>query len=353
MRRGLIAWSKAELPSAVFERRIVRAQQAMTAAQIDALVLYTNNTRTAGVSWFVGFIPYWSEGLLVIPRSGTPALVVGLSKRVQFWLERTCHVPVHNASRVGVEAGRIIAEIGSGASVGVADLDGLPAGVADDMGSSGSGLRLVDATELVQRLRGAAEPSEIALSLHALEIAHRALATVGAVGAGMGAILARVEREARLRGAEEIYLAAAPDLIASRHLRRIEGDEPLGRSFALRATVAYKGHWIRLIRTFGADGAGLARAQERLASAVAALPDTLGFADAASWLIEGCRIAQPLEPLAGSRIADPVPLPEGALVSAQASYAIDGAPVLIGASALLGRRGEAAALLCQPEFADV
>lgn len=51
MRRGLIAWSKAELPQAVLEARVERARAAMAEAGLDALLLYTNNTRTAAVSW--------------------------------------------------------------------------------------------------------------------------------------------------------------------------------------------------------------------------------------------------------------------------------------------------------------
>jgi hypothetical protein len=354
MRRGLIAWSKAELPPAVFERRIARTQQAMAAAGLDALVLYTNNTRTAGVSWFVGFIPYWSEGLLVIPRRGTPSLVVGLSKRVQFWLERTSHVPVYNAPRVGAEAGRIIAEIAHAATIGVAELENLPTGAADDMTTAAEGLHLVDATALVQRSRAAAEPSEIALSGAAADIAYRALAGASINSTDIGAVIAAIEREARRFGAEEVYIAAAPDLERSPHLRRIEGEAPLGPTFAVRATVAYKGHWVRMVRTVRREDANLlAEAQGQFAEAVSLLPDTRGFADASSWLVEGCRISQPLEPLAGSVIEEPVALSPGALVSVQASYAISGAPILVGGPALIGHGGDAAALLHQRDFDHV
>ena len=51
MRRGLISHSKAELPDAVLDARIARLRAAMAAARLDALLVYTNNTRTAGVSW--------------------------------------------------------------------------------------------------------------------------------------------------------------------------------------------------------------------------------------------------------------------------------------------------------------
>ena len=68
MRRGLISRSLVELPDAVFDARLDRVRTAMQAAEFDALVIYTNNTRPAGVSWLTGFVPYWSEAVLVVPR---------------------------------------------------------------------------------------------------------------------------------------------------------------------------------------------------------------------------------------------------------------------------------------------
>jgi Xaa-Pro aminopeptidase len=81
MRRGLIAYSKSELPEAVLDARIARLRASMEAAGLDALLIYTNNTRAAGVSWLTGFVPYWSEALLVVPREREPVLVAALSYR--------------------------------------------------------------------------------------------------------------------------------------------------------------------------------------------------------------------------------------------------------------------------------
>src|SRR5580692_8994868 len=74
MRRGLIARSLVELPDAVFDARLDGVRAAMQAAGLDALVIYTNNTRPAGVSWLTGFVPYWSEAVLVVPRERGPYL---------------------------------------------------------------------------------------------------------------------------------------------------------------------------------------------------------------------------------------------------------------------------------------
>ena len=119
----------------------------------------------------------------------------------------------------------------------------------------------------------------------------------------------------------------------------------------MRATVAYKGAWVRATRTLVRDPARAALADgaaERFAAAVAGLPGAAGFAGMASWLVEGCAVAQPLEPLMGSAIAAPAPPPPGALVSVQACLERDGQPILLGGPALVGGSGEASGLLAPP-----
>src|SRR5258707_4599745 len=294
MRRGLISRSKAELPDAVLDARLARVRAAMDAAGLDALLLYTNNTRAAGVSWLTGFVRYWSEALLVVPRDREPVLVAALSYRVKSWIERTSRLAeVIHGPRIGFEAASMIAARKADAAVGIADLDGLAAGIVEDLRRGGPRLSLSDATALFAPLRAEVDPAEIALAMRAAAIAQHALAQTPGRGASLGESIAAVEAQARTEGAEEVYVAAAPDLDRDRRLRRIEGEAALGDSFALRATVAYKGTWIRLVRTFGND-ALRDEADVRFAQAVAQLPDERGFAAFSSWLVEGCRIAQPL-----------------------------------------------------------
>jgi hypothetical protein len=348
MRRGLISRSKAELPDSVLDARIARLRVAMRDARLDALLLYTNNTRAAGVSWLTGFVPYWSEALLVVTHGRLPVLVAALTYRVKSWIERTSRLAdVIHAPRIGLEAARMVAAAKADAAVGIADLDGLSAGVVDDLREGGPRLVLRDASALFSGLRAKADPAEIALAVTAAAIAQRALAQAPGRGANLGDIIAAVERHAREVGAEEIYIAAAPDLARDRRLKRIEGDAALGESFALRATVAYKGTWIRLVRTFGQE-ALREEAAARFAQAVAQLPDQRGFIGCSSWLVEGCRIAQPLEPLLGSRVAQRNPPASGALVCVQASLEVDGQTLLLGAPALIGGPGEAAGPLVHP-----
>jgi creatinase/prolidase-like protein len=348
MRRGLIARSLVELPDAVLDARLDRVRAAMQAAELDALVIYTNNTRPAGVSWLTGFVPYWSEAMLVVPRQGGAYLVAALSFRVKPWIERVSRLAdVLHTPRIGLKAAQQIAAMQVDAAVGVVDFDGLPAGIAEDLREGGAALVLRDASALFTALRSVADPAEIALATKAAAIGRHALAATE--GDNLNAMIAAVESEARQLGAEEIYVAAAPDLGRDTRFRRIEGEAALGKSFALRATVAYKGTWVRLVRSV-CEAAIVQEAAARFAQAVAALPGDRGFAGFRSWLVEGCRMAQPLDPLMGSRLGQGYPLPPGALVSVQAALAVDGQTVLLGAPALIGQSGAASGLIADPLY---
>jgi len=348
MRRGLIARSVVELPDAVFAARLDRVRAAMQAEGLDALLIYTNNTRPAGVSWLAGFVPYWSEAVLVVPRAGEPYLVAALSFRVKTWIERVSRLAeVLHHPRVGLKAAQQVASARGDAALGIVDFDGLPAGIAEDLREGGPRLTLRDASALFATLRTAADPAEIALATRAAAIGREALAAMQ--GENLNAMIGSVEMTARRLGAEEIYVAAAPDLDRDARFKRIEGEAALGKSFALRATVAYKGAWIRLVRAVG-EAAVAHDAAARFAQAVALLPSAHGFADFHSFLVEGCRMAQPLEALMGSRLGAATPPPPGALVSVQGALAIDGKTVLLGAPALIGQPGAAASLLVDPLF---
>ena len=145
MRRGLIAQSRAELPDAVLDARIARVRAAMGSAGLDALLLYTNNTRPAAVSWLTGFVPYWSEALLVLAGDDLPLLVAALTYRVKSWIERTSRLAdVLHTPRIGLEAARAIAARKADARVGIPDLDALPAGICEDLRAGGPGLDLRD-----------------------------------------------------------------------------------------------------------------------------------------------------------------------------------------------------------------
>ena len=347
MRRGLISWSRVELPEAVLDARVAAAQIALAEDGLDALVVLTNPARTAGVSYLTGFVPYWNEGLLVVPASGRPSLVSALSNRVVDWIQRNAHVAsVQSNPRIGIEAGAIIARASGQARIGVVDLPRLPVTVTEALASGGH--VLVDASDLMARLRTPADPAEIALAARAASIAHAALGGIEAGETDAARAVAALDGTARRLGAEEVYPAVAVDLSRSTGLARLEGTAVLGDLAAVRASVAYKGVWVRLTRTLARDPAQAGRLDAvaaRFAAAVAHLPDTSELARFSAWVVEGCRTTVPLEPWAGSALVDPLPVAPGALVSVQATVEQDGVPIVIGAPVLIGGKGHASSLL--------
>ena len=143
------------------------------------------------------------------------------------------------------------------------------------MREGGPALTWRDADALFAELRAKADPAEITLATKAGQIAHRALAGVDR-GSLIGNRSPVSSGEARMLGAEEIYIAAAPDLERDWRFMRIEGEPALGKRFALRATVAYKGTWVRLVRTLGEPAIGQ-QASIAFSQAVAQLPSDRGF----------------------------------------------------------------------------
>ena len=353
MRRGLIAWSKAELPESVFDARLARLRAQMATQNLDAILVYTNNNRTAGVSWLTAFVPYWAEGLLVVPSNGDPLLTMAFSNRIVGWGKEVSRVArFEGGARPGQAAGKYLVEIKS-KTVGVADFDGLRQQVAADMAEAAPNVTFVDATAEFRRARVQVDPAEIALATKAGTIAYQALAQIPARGAMIGEALGAVESAARLAGAEEIYLAAAPDLAKSTAFARVEGAASAGDAFAVRATLAYKGSWVRMTRTVDTAPDAQAvhdKAIETFAASVASLPRGDGFGRFDSWAVEGCRVAQPLEALMGSRITDPVALAAGSLVTAQGVIEIDGRRIALAAPALIGADGFPSGILVQPDF---
>jgi Xaa-Pro aminopeptidase len=353
MRRGFIAWSKAEIPESVFAARVQRVRDAMATQGLDAFVVYTNNTRTAAVSWLTAFVPYWAEGLLVVPKSSDPYLTMAFSNRIVGWGKGvSCVARFEGGSKPGQAAGKYLAELGA-KNVGVADLDNLREAVLQDLIAAAPAAVLSDASALFERIRLQTDATEIALAAKAGAIAQRALALATGSEATLGDAISAVDNAARLWGAEEVYMAAASDLDRDHRLVRPEGSITPGARFALRATVAYKGTWVRMTRTLSRKPApeAASEAAARFAAAVAKLPTLDGLKEFPSWSVEGCRLAQPLDVFAAPSMATPRPIVPGGLVTAQAVVDIDGNKIPVAAPVLIGAAGQPASVLVAPVFA--
>jgi hypothetical protein len=284
MRRGLIAWSKEELPPAAIEARCARLQAAMRTAGLDAVLVHTCFPRPAAVSWLTNFVPYWSEALLIVQPDGMPLMLASLSKRVHEWIREVSHMgEIIAAPHLGRATADLLARTFAGRTprIGVVELGHFSQSHAAPIRARlGEGV-LEDASDLFASVRQPADAAEIALAGKAVVIAAAALAAAPLGAATIPALAAPVETAARTGGAEECLILVAPDLTVGTALRRVEGESALGARFAMQASVAYKTAWVRIARSVASGPAPASwRAADRWFDAL--LP-TLGADDLAGW----------------------------------------------------------------------
>src|SRR5580658_1160734 len=225
-------WDPSELPKACLTARTERVQAALGATGFDALVIYTNNVRPAAVTYLTAFTPYWSDAVLLLLRHGSSVLATSLSKRVLNWIRSTNPVSeIVNTPRPGAVLGAQLATDKNVRRVGVLEFDMLPFGISDDLSRGAPGLEFVDATQVFASVRQHLDEAEIALIGKTDAMVRQAL-TAPLPGMEAGAFLGLVDESLRDAGAEETYLAIAPDLRADSGFVRNPGRLVLGDCFA-------------------------------------------------------------------------------------------------------------------------
>ena len=344
MRRGLISWSRDEVPASVLEGRVARFQDGMRAAGLGAALIYTSFARPSAVAWLTHFVPYWNEGLLVVLPTGAPALLAAFSKRMQDWIRSVSHVgEVQSVAHLGRAAASLLEQRVPGSSrIGVVELDALPWTVAEPLLSSHA-KRLTDATALFASIRQPADEAEIRLAQRAADIALRALGSVPPGVTRASQVLSAIERSARLDGAEEVLARLAPDLATGTALRRFEGDLPLGGRYAVELSTAYRATWIRLVRCFSSNAPQSWNDAQRWTSdwatringdAAGPPPGVITF-----WCLEACVGSKPFSVVA-SAVGPRGTVSAGTLACFSINLQLadgpwlGGAPVLIGSGAL-------------------
>jgi hypothetical protein len=349
MRRGLISWSQEELPVAVLDARIGRLQQAMRAEHLDAVLAYTSFAQPAPVQWLTNFVPYWADAVLAVPPEGAPALLAALTQRVHPWIRTVAHLgELISAPKLGEKIAATLLERAPGARrIGVIGLDSLPWSVAHPLAEALGTAELVDVTALYADLRQPADAAERALTRRSEAIGRAALAAIPATASKASEVLAAAEASARLAGVEEILQRIAPDLGGNVTLRRMEGDAPLGARYAIEASLAYKGAWIRLARAVARDGAEpaswrVAQAWFEAACArldgknpAAALAEAPGHVEA--WTLEASVGVAPLSIVAASGMPVQCALPEGSLAVLSVRLQLEDGPWLASTPVTIGR----------------
>jgi hypothetical protein len=310
MRRGLMVWDSEEIPVWVLKDRAERLRAGMEAAGQDAMIVYTNFIRSAAVSHLVGFSPYWADGILLVPREGELVFATTLSKRVGSWIQSVKPVgDLVNTPAPGKVLGERLAKTGA-RRVAILELDAFPGGLYNELAAALPRADFTDGSETFASARVPIDTVERHLLERADAIAQDAL-RIPLEANTVGAVVGAVEVQARLQGAEEVYVAIAHDLDADRRFIRLSGDRPLGRRFAIRATVAYKGCWVRHAMTYSmhrGDRLAIERADTWFKASTSLsperllLPQSLDLANMNmhDWFIEAPVGTRPLSVIASS-----------------------------------------------------
>lgn len=358
MRRGLISWSRDEVPQEVLEARVGRLQQAMHAAGLDAVLAYTSFAQPAPVQWLTHFVPYWSEALAVVLPQGAPTLLAALTARVHPWIREVSHLAeVVSAPRLGDSASAFLQErLAAKSKIGVIGLDGLPWSVGESLMKAVGADNLVDVTALYAELRQQADSAELGLAKRASAIGEAALRAIPAGATCASEVLAAIEASARHAGAEEVLLRIAPDFTSNTTLLRMEGDAQLGERYAVELSLAYKGSWVRLNRCVAMQGepsswqaaaqwltdAALSICADRPAPSFDALPAS---GKLSAWTLESCVGVHPLSVVAAQDRPSVQALSEGGVAMLTVELALPDGPWRGSVPLVVGAAGNRAALL--------
>jgi hypothetical protein len=265
-----------------------------------------------------------------------------LSKRVSEWIRTTDPVSeIVNTPQPGKLMGERLAK-DKAKRVGVLEYDMLPAGLAHDVETAAPAVEWSDGTAMFAALRREVDEPERKLLAKADAIAVAALREAESGKAkDAGTLAGLIEQSARLAGAEEAYIAVAPDLAADRRLNRTSQPTPLAERFAVRASIAYKGCWVRRSRTFATDSANADAWLDRVADSieagkavaeqVAANVKALPNAKLAKYTVESCTGSYPLSALASAPAS-------GQFLVLTVELTIDGAPWLGARPLIAGSR---------------
>lgn len=327
MRRGWMDWVPSEVPEALLRERVGQVATACQEHGLDALVLYASFVRPAQISALAHFVPFWSQALLVITATGGTLLTMATTGRTVLWIRKTsCVDEVIVGPDIGATAARWLA--GRATRIGVAAMSDVPQAALDALCRDLPGARLEDAQSWYAALEAGFHPPPL-LARRALAIAQDGLRQVDMLATtDAHAIVAAVEGHCRQAGAEDVLVWMAPDLDRSAALQRLEGEVTLGERFAVQASLAYKGCWLRLATSYlrTANGCvedptcGRARAALRdqpIAADAAAAAARAAGATLEDWRVEARRAGLPLADIAGPQHGGGLALPRCATLSLQ------------------------------------
>ena len=211
-----------QIPVSEFQERIVRIQAEMDKKGLDAIAVYGDEYRKENLRYVCNFWPIFERGICVIPKFGTPVLAGApegekYAREMSVWKDY-CNIKEFACVSVPEEIDYPMAVFSSlkdiflsalngGKRLGIVGVYDIPAHIMDRIKTAVGNIEIVDAGDILNRLRLIKSPNEIACLKEAgrqacegykklLEYAVDGNPETMAAGAAEGA--------ARMAGAEDI-----------------------------------------------------------------------------------------------------------------------------------------------------
>jgi hypothetical protein len=259
VKRGLIAWDKAELPPEVFESRLARARQRLAERDLPALIVYSDLSKSNYARFYSNFMPYFNRALLVIPRPAErrvkeaerriteedkPFLLCGLSPRVYPWIKSlTILEKIIASPNLAAKLLEVCAQRGW-RRLGFLDPEGLPYDLH----------RAITAAIQIEAVPHQGDDYERAMHRQARKMAWKGLNSELPSGVGMldYEFVGRLERKLRRAGAEDLVILVTNGETAPAAAK----GQILREGFSVSLALEYRGHWAKIGRFHGVqDGA--------------------------------------------------------------------------------------------------
>jgi Xaa-Pro aminopeptidase len=277
LKRGALFWDRELLPADCYAARFQRIQSLIAESDDDAWLLYGDVERYGHVAYFSNFLPRTRSALALVPRRGDPAILVAVGPRdipaakTLTWIEDVR--PLGDAAK---QVCALIAE--KGLAKGCIGLLGIEESLAlREWNEITAGLpeaRWCTRTQAAMGLRQVKDRFEqAALRKSAAAVANALDAVPLFLRPGVTArvLAARVDRELRMSGAEDVRILIATGPQCGQSLRPAD-DHVLqhGEALMLYAAGEMQRYWAEGARSFVLGRASPAQ-QELSARAAAAL----------------------------------------------------------------------------------
>jgi Xaa-Pro aminopeptidase len=279
LKRGCSTWDAQQMPKSEFEARLDRVRSEMAQLGLDVLVIYGDNYSFGDICYLTNYFPKVRGGLALVPRDGTPALLLNIGSRdVPFAKTLTWVDDVRASNQVGIDGAKLLKEKGfENARLGLVDSGrGFPLPQLEEMKKALPDANWKSMDTMCQSARLTKTTREITAMSAAGRLLHDICEGAAAFikpGRKEFEIIADIDRCARDLGAEDLRILAGAKRLNPPSFKQAA---QVNSHWAVYFAVQHERYWAEVGRTYIlADDAELQRAYERAQKSLSALAKQL------------------------------------------------------------------------------